>query len=353
LEKEADSLGAKAKSLGMKSEAGVAQLKGMEEEEPVQGKFEGPAQRKEVEEEEEEVMQGKFKGTVQREGDGESESGDDEDGLDGNQTKIEVGGFEIKYTDIPAEKKQKVEGKYKDSAWTLTGERELKDEAKGLWEYTITGGTPASLEAEVKGKIPVAIIPLGVPGISATITVGGSLKASASGTGTINFLSDGSTFTDASASGALTAGVEASLSIEGGITAGIPEVLAATGGAFGQVSGKLEGKLDLKPTMDGIKMDSAVSGEVGGKAGLFAEFKAFKFFTKRAELPLCEGKFGEFKGTKKDLPFSKEGFKQLADIRSYDFERDGGKDGKAKAAAQQTEIELKEMAAKEGEGKKK
>jgi hypothetical protein len=39
LEKEADSLGAKAKSLGMTSEAGVAQLKGMEEEEVLQGKF--------------------------------------------------------------------------------------------------------------------------------------------------------------------------------------------------------------------------------------------------------------------------------------------------------------------------
>jgi hypothetical protein len=39
LEKEADSLGAKAKSLGMTSEAGVTQLKGMEEEEVLQGKF--------------------------------------------------------------------------------------------------------------------------------------------------------------------------------------------------------------------------------------------------------------------------------------------------------------------------
>jgi hypothetical protein len=65
LEKEADTLGAKAKSLEASAEAGVAQLKGMEEEELVQGKFVGPAQRKAVEEEE--VLQGKFEGVAQRE----------------------------------------------------------------------------------------------------------------------------------------------------------------------------------------------------------------------------------------------------------------------------------------------
>ena len=345
LEKEADTLGAKAKSLGASAE--VSQLKAVEEEEPVQGKFAGPAQRKEVEEEEE-VMQGKFKGTVQREGDEtKSEEEEEGDGLKGNQTKIEVGGFEITYTDVPKEKKQKVEGKYKDSEWTVSGERQLKDEAKGIWEYTISGNSP-SLEVEAKDKFPIAIIPLGVPGISATISVGGSIKAGANGSGNIKFMSNGSTFTDASAFGSLTASLEASLSIEGGITAGIPEVLAATGGAFGQVTGNLEGKLDLKPTMAGIKMDSTVSGSLSGKAGLFAEFKAFKFFTKRKELPLCEGTFGKFEGTKTDLPFSKEGFKQLANIRSYEFTRDSGTDGKAVEAAKQTEVELKEMAAKEG-----
>ncbi|MEY3644613.1 MAG: hypothetical protein RLZZ207_1308 [Bacteroidota bacterium] len=364
LEKEADTLGAKAKSLGMTAEAGIAQRKAVEEEEPVQGKFVGTAQRQAAEEEEvlqgkfdgtaqrkaeeeEEVMQGKFKGTVQREGDETKSEEEEADGLKGNQTKIEVGGFEITYTDVPKEKKQKVEGQYKDSKWTVSGERELKDEAKGIWEYTISGNSP-SLEVEAKDKFPIAIIPLGVPGISATISVGGSIKAGASGSGNIKFMSNGSTFTDASAFGSLTASLEASLSIEGGVTAGIPEVLAATGGAFGQVTGNLEGKLDLRPTMAGIKMDSTVSGKLSGKAGLFAEFKAFKFFTKRKELPLCEGTFGKFEGTKKDLPFSKEGFKQLANIRSYEFTRDTGTDGKAAEAAQQTEVELKEIAAKEG-----
>ena len=56
LEKEADMLGAKAKSLGASAE--VSQLKAVEEEEPVQGKFVGTAQRKAAEEEE--VLQGKF-----------------------------------------------------------------------------------------------------------------------------------------------------------------------------------------------------------------------------------------------------------------------------------------------------
>jgi len=326
LEKEADTLGAKAKSLGASAE--VSQLKGMEEEEPVQGKFVGPAQRKEVEEEEE-VMQGKFKGTVQRaEGDETAKPAAEAKKAEPTEKEESIGGIDFKYTNDPEKSIQTIEGKHEDSGWSLTGTRELKDEAKGLYEYTVTGGTPASLSTPPFGfDVIVGVIPLGVPGLSATISMAGDLKASASGTGSIKFLSDGKSIANPSAFGTLTAGVEANLTISGGITAGVPGIIGATGGAYGRLSGKIEGKLDLKPTMGGIKMDSELSGEVGGSAGLFAEANVL-WFTKRKELPLCEGKFGEFKGTKTDLPFSAAGFKQLADIKSYDFKRDGGDDGK-------------------------
>jgi len=364
LEKEADSLGAKAKSLGMKSEAGVAQLKGMEEEEPLQGKFVGPAQRKAVEEEEplqgkfegtaqrkaeeEELLQGKFKGTVQRAKEGETaapaaaEPEAEKQAV--TEETVSIGGFEIKYTNDPNEKKQSIEGKYGESDWSISGERELKDEAKNVWEYTITGGTPASLTSPPLGfDLTIGVIPLGVPGLSATIGLAGSLEASASGTGSIKFLSDGNTITNPSAYGSLSAGVKASVTLSGGVTAGVPGLIGVTGGAYGRLTGEIKGTLDLKPTMGGIKMDSELKGELAGSAGIFAEANAL-WYTKRAELPLAEGKFGEFKGTKKDLPFNKEGFKQLASISSYDFKRDGGDEGKTEKIREKAAGEVKEEA---------
>jgi hypothetical protein len=370
LEKEADTLGAKAKSLGASAE--VSQLKVMEEEEPVQGKFVGTAQRKAAEEEEvlqgkfdgtaqrkaaeeEEVLQGKFKGTVQRAKEGETEAPAAEaKKAEPTEKEESIGGIDFKYTNDPEKSIQTIEGKHEDSGWSLTGTRELKDEAKGLYEYTVTGGTPASLSTPPFGfDVIVGVIPLGVPGLSATISMAGDLKASASGTGSIKFLSDGKSIANPSAFGTLTAGVEANLTISGGITAGVPGIIGATGGAYGRLSGKIEGKLDLKPTMGGIKMDSELSGEVGGSAGLFAEANVL-WYTKRKELPLCEGKFGEFKGTKTDLPFSVAGFKQLADIKSYDFKRDGGDDGKTeKNRAKAAEEVATEATTKKEEDQKK
>lgn len=369
LEKEADTLGAKAKSLGASAEAGVAQLKGMEEEEPVQGKFVGPAQRKAAEEEE--VMQGKFEGTVQRKAAEEEEvlqgkfdgvaqrkAAEEEEVLQGKfdgvvqreekqavtTDTVSIGGFTITYTNDPNEKKQSISGEYEDSDWSISGERELKDEAKNIWEYTITGGTPASLTSPPLGfNLTIGVIPLGVPGLSATIGLAGSLEASASGSGSIKFLSDGNTITNPSAYGSLTAGVEASVTLSGGVTAGVPGLIGVTGGAYGKLSGKIEGNLDLKPTAAGIKMDSTLSGELSGEAGVFAEANAL-WYTKRAELPLCEGKFGEFEGTKTDLPFSAAGFKELASISTYNFKRDGGDEGKAEKEREKAAGDVKEEA---------
>lgn len=367
LEKEADSLGAKAKSLGASAEAGVAQLKGVEEEEPLQGKFAGPAQRKAVEEEEplqgkfegtaqrkaaeeEEVLQGKFDGTVQRnavEGVTEAPAAAEPEAETQAVTEetVSIGGFTITYTNDPNEKKQSISGEYEDSDWSISGERQLKDEAKNIWEYTITGGTPASLTSPPLGfDLTIGVIPLGVPGLSATIGLAGSLEASASGSGSIKFLSDGNTITNPSAYGSLSAGVEASVTLSGGVTAGVPGIIGVTGGAYGRLSGEIKGNLDLKPTASGIKMDSTLSGELGGEAGVFAEANAL-WYTKRAELPLCEGKFGEFEGTKTDLPFNAAGFKELASISTYNFKRDAGDDGKAAKEREKAAGEVKEEAA--------
>jgi hypothetical protein len=380
LEKEADTLGAKAESLEASAEAGVAQLKGMEEEELVQGKFVGPAQRKAVEEEEpvqgkfegtaqrkaaeeEEVLQGKFDGTVQRNAvEGEAApvaaapevaepevaapevAAPEAEAQAVTTDTVSIGGFTITYTNDPNEKKQSISGEYEDSDWSISGQRELKDEAKNIWEYTITGGTPASISTDPLGfDITLGVIPLGVPGLSATIALAGSLEASASGSGSIKFLSDGNTITNPSAEGNLTAGVEASVTLSGGVTAGIPGIIGVTGGAYGKLSGEITGDLTLKPTASGIKMDSKLAGEVAGEAGVFAEANAL-WYTKRTELPLAEGKFGEFEGTKTDLPFSAAGFKELASISTYNFKRDGGDDAKAAKEREKAAGDVKEEA---------
>lgn len=364
LEKEADMLGAKAKSLGASAE--VSQLKAMEEEEPVQGKFVGTAQRKAAEEEEvlqgkfdgiaqrkaaeeEEVLQGKFEGVAQRE---ELEGAAavpeaaapeaEEEKAEPTEMEETIAGIDFKYTSDPEKKIQTIEGSHEDSGWSVTGTRELKDEAKNLYEYSVTGAAP-SVSASTKFDIPLAVIPLGVPGLSATINLSGSLAASASGEGTIKFLYGDTGFSSPSATGTLKAGVEAGVELQGGVTAGIPGVLGVTGGAYGSLTGKIDGALSLTAAPGGLTMSSELSGSVTGEAGIFASANAL-WYTKEVKLPLSEGTLGEFKGTKENVPFSKDGLKSLANISSYNFERDKGNEAKTDKSRKDAAGEVKEEA---------
>jgi len=366
LEKEADTLGAKAKSLEASAEAGVAQLKGMEEEELVQGKFVGPAQRKAVEEEEvlqgkfegvaqrealeeEEVLQGKFEGVAQREelegvaAEPEAAAPEvEEEKAEPTEMEETIAGIDFKYTSDPEKKIQTIEGSHEDSGWNVTGTRELKDEAKNLYEYSVTGAAP-SVSASTSFNIPLAVIPLGVPGLSATINLSGSLSASASGEGTIKFLYGDTGFSSPSATGTLKAGVEAGVELQGGVTAGIPGILGVTGGAYGSLTGKIDGALSLTAAPGGLTMSSELSGSVTGEAGIFASANAL-WYTKEVKLPLSEGTLGEFKGTKENVPFSKDGLKSLANISSYNFERDKGNDAKTDKSRKDAAGEVKEEA---------
>jgi hypothetical protein len=364
LEKEADTLGAKAKSLGASAE--VSQLKVMEEEEPVQGKFVGTAQRKAAEEEEvlqgkfdgiaqrkaaeeEEVLQGKFEGVAQREElEGAAAAPEaaapeaEEEKAEPTEMEETIAGIDFKYTSDPEKKIQTIEGSHEDSGWSVTGTRELKDEAKNLYEYSVTGAAP-SVSASTKFDIPLAVIPLGVPGLSATINLSGSLAASASGEGTIKFLYGDTGFSSPSATGTLKAGVEAGVELQGGVTAGIPGVLGVTGGAYGSLTGKIDGALSLTAAPGGLTMSSELSGSVTGEAGIFASANAL-WYTKEVKLPLSEGTLGEFKGTKENVPFSKDGLKSLANISSYNFERDKGNDAKTDKSRKDAAGEVKEEA---------
>ena len=364
LEKEADTLGAKAKSLGASAE--VSQLKVMEEEEPVQGKFVGTAQRKAAEEEEvlqgkfdgiaqrkaaeeEEVLQGKFEGVAQREElEGAAAAPEaaapeaEEEKAEPTEMEETIAGIDFKYTSDPEKKIQTIEGSHEDSGWSVTGTRELKDEAKNLYEYSVTGPAP-SVSASTSFNIPLAVIPLGVPGLSATINLSGSLAASASGEGTIKFLYGDTGFSSPSATGTLKAGVEAGVELQGGVTAGIPGVLGVTGGAYGSLTGKIDGALSLTAAPGGLTMSSELSGSVTGEAGIFASANAL-WYTKEVKLPLSEGTLGEFKGTKENVPFSKDGLKSLANISSYNFERDKGNDAKTDKSRKDAAGEVKEEA---------
>jgi hypothetical protein len=234
---------------------GTAQRKAAEEEEVLQGKFDGTAQRKAAEEEE--VLQGKFDGVAQREElDGEAAAPEaEEEKAEPTEMEETIAGIDFKYTSDPEKKTQTIEGSHEDSGWSVTGTRELKDEAKNLYEYSVTGAAP-SVSASTSFNIPLAVIPLGVPGLSATINLSGSLAASASGEGTIKFLYGDTGFSSPSATGTLKAGVEAGVELQGGVTAGIPGVLGVTGGAYGSLTGKIDGALSLTAAPGGLNMSS-------------------------------------------------------------------------------------------------
>jgi hypothetical protein len=321
---------------------GPAQRKAVEEEEVLQGKFEGVAQREALEEEE--VLQGKFDGVAQlEEVAGETEKPKaEEEKAEPTEMEETIAGIDFKYTSDPEKKTQTIEGSHEDSGWSVTGTRELKDEAKHLYEYSVTGAAP-SVSASTSFNIPLAVIPLGVPGLSATINLSGSLSASASGEGTIKFLHGDTGFSSPSATGTLKAGVEAGVELQGGVTAGIPGILGVTGGAYGSLTGKIDGALSLTAAPGGLTMSSELSGSVTGEAGIFASANAL-WYTKEVKLPLSEGTLGEFKGTKENVPFSKDGLKSLANISSYNFERDKGNDAKTDKSRKDAAGEVKEEA---------
>ena len=212
------------------------------------------------------------------------------------------------------------------------------DPKKNKFEYSLKGTTAGDAALgtdDSKGsfKLPLPPVPLGVPGLSLRAYIEGSASASISGSGTFTFKSiDDEKFTDVTFSGACEAVAKATLGIAGGVTAGIPAIAGVTVGAYGDLTASLSGKLELVGSAEGLQMNTEIAGEAKGQAGVFAEISAF-WVTTQKKVPIVEGLLGEFKGKKENIPFSREGLSQIANLKDYSFLIDKDDQEKAEAIA--------------------
>mgnify|MGYP006141670545 CR=1 FL=1 len=233
------------------------------------------------------------------------------------------------------------EFEYEHSLFQMSGTRKAND-ATGGFDYEGKGG-PLPLKQEAKGKIPIAPIPLGIPGLFAEIAITAEASASVVGNGGIKFKQDQNKKFIPGSLDFIAASVEAKLEakcgIEGGVTAGVPGLAGVFVGGYGELGAELKGSLEIANYDDPNdpaghwQMSASIEGEAKGAAGVVAKANMLIWgITKK--IPLAEGVFGKFEGKVENQPFTLGGLKEMAMIHKHcAFKRNSSEKAKQEAAA--------------------
>lgn len=186
----------------------------------------------------------------------------------------------------------------------------------------VEGNASMSLETpEFKGEVPLARVPLGVPGVYATVDLGYSASASVSGQVGFQFDFDSNTHmpSEFKANGKISAGAEANLSVFGGVAAGVPGVAEVAVGGQGTATAKLNAELAVDPLLN---IEGEISGVASGSLSAVAQAKLL-WYTKSKSIPIVEGQLGSFKKSLSASPIN-SALDGMRNIGSYAFTRDQG-----------------------------
>jgi hypothetical protein len=196
----------------------------------------------------------------------------------------------------------------------------------------VEGNASMSLETpEFKGEVPLARVPLGVPGVYAAVDLGYSASASVSGQVGFQFDFDSNTHkaSEFKANGTVSAGAEANLSVFGGVAAGVPGVAEVAVGGQGTATAKINAELAVDPLLN---IEGEISGIASGSLSAVAQAKLL-WYTKSKSIPIVEGKLGSFKKSLSVSPIN-SALEGMRNIGSYAFERDQGDHKTAEIKAQ-------------------
>lgn len=233
-----------------------------------------------------------------------------EKGIDKMDGEISVEGIETKYGKITGTGKISQVGNY----------------------GRVKGTASMSLETpDFKGEVPLARVPLGVPGVYASIDLGYSASASVSGQVGFQFDFDSNTHmpSEFKANGSVSAGAEANLSIFGGVAAGVPGVAEVAVGGEGTATAKINAELAVDPLLN---IEGEISGIASGSLSAVAKAKLL-WYTKSKSIPIVEGKLGSFKKSLSASPIN-SALDGMKNIGSYTFDRDKGDQKTAEVKAQ-------------------
>ena len=211
------------------------------------------------------------------------------------------------------------------------GSAEIKEKGE---EYEIsTKATVTALSTpEFKGSMPLARIPLGIPGVFAAVDL--DYEAGASLGGELGFkfnldqnLSNPNGFEVSDSK--LTAGAEAKIGVFGGVATGLPGVAEVKVGGAGSAEASLEAEVGVDSNLN---MSGTIEGEAKGKLEAVAQAKLL-WYTKSASIPIVEGTLGKFEKEFGPVPLSLGGLTGLTSISSYKFTRNKGDHGSAESKA--------------------
>ena len=237
--------------------------------------------------------------------------------------------------------KGECEFEYEHSLFQMSGSRKA-NEATGGFDYEGKGG-PLPLKQEAKGKVPIAPIPLGIPGLFAEVSITAEASASVVGNAGIRFKQDANKKFIPGSLDFIAASVEAKLEakcgIEGGVTAGVPGLAGVSVGGYGELGAELKGYLEIANNDDPNdpaghwQMGATIEGEAKGEAGVFAAANALIWSIKK-KIPLAEGVFGKFEGKVENQPLSLAGLKEIAMIHKHcEFKRNSSEKAKQEEKA--------------------
>ncbi len=117
--------------------------------------------------------------------------------------------------------KGECEFEYEHSLFQMSGSRTANEETGGF-DYEGKGG-PLPLTQEAKGKVPIAPIPLGIPGLFAEVSITAEASASIVGNAGIRFKQDANKKFIPGSLDFVAASVEANLEAKCGIEEGLPQ----------------------------------------------------------------------------------------------------------------------------------
>tara|TARA_B100001059_G_scaffold100683_1_gene100436 strand:- start:104774 stop:106252 length:1479 start_codon:yes stop_codon:yes gene_type:complete len=263
--------------------------------------------------------------------DEEKEEEEEQDSEEFIEREGVIAGTGISYTAKYEYDNKKGEIEFEGPNEIFGGSAEIKEKGE---EYEISAkATVTALSTpEFKGSMPLARIPLGIPGVFAAVDL--DYEAGASLGGELGFkfnldhgLSNPNGFEISDSK--ITAGAEAKIGVFGGVAAGLPGVAEVKVGGAGSAEASLEAEVGVDSDLN---MSGTIEGEAKGKLEAVAEAKLL-WYTKSASIPIVEGTLGKFEKEFGPVPLSLGGLTGLTSISSYKFTRDKGDQGSAQSKA--------------------
>lgn len=219
------------------------------------------------------------------------------------------------------------EFEYEHTFFHISGKRSPKDNPSDGFEYEGKGQVLSS-SVEASSSLPIFVLPLGVPGLFATVTISAEASASVAGNVGMRFETDVSNVVKPGSVDFVGASIEATIGakcgVQGGVTAGVPGIASATLGGYGELGAEITGTIELanyddENSVSGTwAMTATLEGEAKGSAGLVAQAEVLIFKAVK-KIPLAEGSFGKFERKVEKAPLSLAGLKEIASIAAYSF----------------------------------